>query len=185
VRRLILTALIGCALLLPGATGARAQLSEFCQFTGNPGACGPYDQYDDAIGQGLRITLVLGPHGVRTEPPRAAAPAPLPQKLNTIRDVFGALQQCFAGALGQAGDQELVATIQFSFKRNGEILGEPRFTYVQRGISASAKHDFEQAIGHALIGCAPFSFTDGLGGALAGRPFSIRIVKPAKASVRS
>src|ERR1700722_1399082 len=105
----------------PLATGAAAQLSEFCQFTGNPGACGPYDQYNDAIGQDLRMTLLLHPQGrVTTEPPAAAAPGPLPSKLNTIREVFAALRNCFATGLGAAGTQELSATIRFSFTRKGE-----------------------------------------------------------------
>jgi hypothetical protein len=171
---------------MPISTGAKAQLTEFCQFTGNPGPCGPYDQYQDAIGQELRMTLMLLPKGkTATEPPAAAAPAPLPQKLNTIRDVFGALRACFAAAPFGDNSENLAATIRFSFTRDGHILGEPRFTYVQAGILAGARQSFEQAIGHALLSCAPFSFTDGLGGALAGRPFSIRIVKPAKAAVRS
>jgi hypothetical protein len=178
--------LLSLACLIPISTGAEAQLTEFCQFTGNPGPCGPYDQYQDAIGQELRMTLMLLPKGkTATEPPAAAAPAPLPQKLNTIRDVFGALRACFAGAPFGDNSEDLAATIRFSFTRDGHILGEPRFTYVQAGISAGARQSFEQAIGHALLSCAPFSFTDGLGGALAGRPFSIRIVKPAKAAVRS
>jgi hypothetical protein len=178
--------LLSLACLIPISLGAKAQLTEFCQFTGNPGPCGPYDQYQDAIGQELRMTLMLLPKGkTATEPPAAAAPAPLPQKLNTIRDVFGALRACFAASPFGDNSQDLAATIRFSFTRDGHILGEPRFTYVQAGISAGAKQSFEQAIGHALLSCAPFSFTDGLGGALAGRPFSIRIVKPAKAPARS
>ena len=132
------------------------------------------------------MTLMLLPHGKSaTEPPAAAAPTPLPQKLNTIRDVMGALRACFAGAPFSDGSEDLAATIRFSFTRDGHILGEPRFTYVRAGISAGAKQKFEQAIGHALLSCAPFSFTEGLGGALAGRPLSIRIVKPAKTPVRS
>jgi hypothetical protein len=168
------------------STDAHAQLTPFCQFTGNPGSCGPYDQYQDAIGQELRMTLMLLPQGkTATQPPAAAAPPPLPRKLNTIRDVFGALRACFAGASFGDSVQELAATIRFSFTRDGHILGEPRFTYVQSGISADTKQAFEQAIGHALIACAPLSFTEGLGGALAGRPFSIRIVKAAKTPIRS
>lgn len=132
------------------------------------------------------MTLMLLPHGkTATEPPAAAASPPLPPRLNTIRDVFGALRACFAGAPFGDTSEDLAATIRFSFTRDGHILGEPRFTYVQAGISAGAKQKFEHAIGHALLSCAPFSFTEGLGGALAGRPLSIRIVKPAKASVRS
>ncbi|MBV8765249.1 MAG: hypothetical protein JOZ66_10070 [Hyphomicrobiales bacterium] len=178
--------LVSAACLISISTGASAQLTEFCQFTGNPGPCGPYDQYQDSIGQELRMTLMLLPQGkTATEPPAAAAPTPLPQKLNTIRDVFGALRACFAGAPFEENSEDLAATIRFSFTRDGHVLGEPRFTYVQSGVSARAKQKFEQVIGHALFSCAPFSFTEGLGGALAGRPLSIRIVKPAKAPARS
>jgi len=185
-RTLWVAAALSLAFALALPAPASAQLTQFCQFTGNPGACGPYDQYDDAIGQDLRITLVLNPQGgVTTQPPAAAAPEPLPARLNTIRDVFGALRRCFGDAPVLGGEQELVATILFSFKRNGEILGEPRFTYVQPGISAAVKHDFEQAIGHALVTCAPLPFTEGLGGALAGRPFAIRVIRPAKPPTRS
>ena len=179
-------AFLSCSFIVLSARVANAELTEFCQFTGNPGACGPYDQYQDAIGQELRMTLMLLPQGkTATEPPAAAAPAPLPGKLNTIRDVLGALRTCFAGAGFAENSEDLAATIRFSFTRDGHILGEPRFTYVQAGLSQSAKQSFELAIGHALLSCAPFSFTEGLGGAIAGRPFSIRIVKPAKAPVRS
>jgi hypothetical protein len=172
--------------LVAVSTDAGAQLTEFCQFTGNPGPCGPYDQYQDAIGQELRMTLMLLPQGkTATQPPAAAAPPPLPLKLNTIRDVFGALRACFASTPFGDSAEDLAATIRFSFTRDGHILGEPRFTYVQAGISASTKQAFEQAIGHTLMSCAPFSFTEGLGGALAGRPFSIRIVKAAKTPLRS
>ena len=183
--------MLGALFLLPfmlsswGSSPARAQLTEFCQFTGNPGPCGPYDQYQDSFGQELRITLILMPQGkVRTEPPAAAVPV-VPSRLNSIRDVFGALRGCFAGALGPSETHELSATIRFSFTRHGEILGEPRFTYVQPGISVDEKQAFERAVGHALVACMPLPFTDGLGGALAGRPFSIRIVKPAKPATRS
>lgn len=104
--------LLPLACLIPISLGAKAQLTEFCQFTGNPGPCGPYDQYQDAIGQELRMTLMLLPKGkTATEPPAAAAPAPLPQKLNTIRDVFGALRACFAAAPFGDNSEDLAATI--------------------------------------------------------------------------
>ena len=166
-------------------TASSAQLTEFCPFTGDPGPCRPTDQPYDTRGQELRLTLVLTPQGARTEPPAAAAPAPPRGKLNTIREVFGALRSCFSGALGAAGPRELSATIRFSFTRQGEILGEPRFTYVQSDLPADTRQAFERDIGHALVACMPLPFTDGLGGALAGRPFSIRIVKPAKPATRS
>jgi hypothetical protein len=186
VSALALRALPFVALSSPLATPARAELTEFCQFTGDPGACGPYDQYQDAFGQELRLTLILSPKGeVRTQPPAAAAAAPANTKLNTIREVFGALKACFSQPFGEESSTELSATIRFSFTRHGEILGEPRFTYVQPGLSAQARQAFERAVGHTLVACMPLPFTDGLGGALAGRPFSVRIVKPARPPLRS
>ena len=86
-----------------------------------------------------------------------------------------------AGAPFNDSPQELATTIRFSFTRDGHILGQPRFTYVQAGLSANAKQALKQMIGHALITCTPLSFTNGLGGAIAGRPFSIRIFKEPKA----
>jgi hypothetical protein len=128
----------------------------------------------------------LAPQGGATsQPPSAVAPRPGKRKLNSIREVLGALRSCFAEAVAPDTEMGLAATIRFSFTHSGDILGEPRFTYVQSGIPAEMKHNFEQAIGHALIACAPLPFTDSLGGALAGRPFSIRVVKPAKAPIRS
>jgi hypothetical protein len=133
------------------------------------------------------VTFLLIPQGrPTTRPlPADAAPRPAGGKLNTLRDVFAALRACFADVVAPDAAQELAATIRFSFTRNGDIFGEPRFTYVQSGIPVQAKHEFEQAIGHALVACAPLPFTDSLGGALAGRPFSIRVVKPANPPTRS
>jgi hypothetical protein len=174
------------ALASTWAEPASSRLTEFCRFTRNLGPCDPYDHPYGAIGQDLRVAFIATPQaGVTTAPPPAATPSPPAGKLNTIRDVFRALQTCFAGAVAPDSTQELAATIRFSFTRVGDILGEPRFTYVQSGIPAQTKHVFEQAIGHALIACVPLPFTDSLGGALAGRPFSIRVVKPAKPPVRS
>jgi hypothetical protein len=189
VMRSCASVIVGVAALALAMTApkvAKAQLTEFCQFTGSPGACGPYDQYQDSFGQELRLTLIFSPRGsVRTEPPAAAAPMPSGGKLNTIRDVFGALRTCFAKSLGEGSSRDLSATLRFSFTRHGEILGEPRFTYVQPGLSADARQAFEHEMGHALLACMPLPFTDGLGGALAGRPFSIRVIKPAKPPLRS
>ena len=187
IRSLLLPAATLALALLPAlSTRARAQLTEFCQFTGNPGPCGPRVQYQNAFGQELRLSLILSPKGeVKTQPPAAAVAAPAHGKLNSIREVFGALRACFAAPLGEESSRELSATIRFSFTRQGNILGEPRFTYVEPGLPADTRQAFERAVGHTLVACMPLPFTDGLGGALAGRPFSVRIVKPAKPPVRS
>ena len=180
--------IIGTPILLSLAAtwphSASSHITEPCQSA--DGLCDPSWHANVPTDKGLRLAFILAPQGGPTsQPPMAVAPRPGTRKLNSIREVLDALRSCFAGAVAPDTELGLAATIRFSFTRSGDILGEPRFTYVQSGIPAGMKHNFEQAIGHALIACAPLPFTDSLGGALAGRPFSIRVVKPAKAPIRS
>ena len=67
-------------------------------------------------------------------------------------------------------------TVRFSFKRSGEMIGAPRMTYATAGMPADIRATYLKAINASLDACAPLKFTDGLGGALAGRPIAIRYV---------
>jgi hypothetical protein len=66
--------------------------------------------------------------------------------------------------------------VRFSFKRDGGIIATPRLTYATPGASADVRDTYLKAINASLDGCAPLKFSDGLGGALAGRPIVIRYV---------
>ena len=65
-------------------------------------------------------------------------------------------------------------SVRFSFKRNGEIISEPRVTYVTPDAPEEARKIYRDAVTAALARCTPMPFTKGLGGALAGRPIAIR-----------
>jgi hypothetical protein len=67
-------------------------------------------------------------------------------------------------------------TVRFSFKRTGEIIAAPRLTFVTAGVSANTRATYLKAINASLDACEPLKFTNGLGGALAGRPIAIRYV---------
>ena len=67
-------------------------------------------------------------------------------------------------------------TVRFSFKRSGEMIGAPRMTYATADTPADVRATYLKAINGSLDACAPLKFTDGLGGALAGRPIAIRYV---------
>ena len=67
-------------------------------------------------------------------------------------------------------------SVRFSFKRSGEIIATPRVTYATAGASADTRTAYLNAINASLAACAPLTFTEGLGGALAGRPIAIRYV---------
>ena len=67
-------------------------------------------------------------------------------------------------------------TAMLSFKRNGELLGKPRITYETPGASDDERMSYRVAMAQALRRCTPLRFTDALGGALAGRPLTIRFI---------
>ncbi len=69
-----------------------------------------------------------------------------------------------------------------SFKRNGEIFGKPRVTYVTPGLPGHVRQAYWDAVEAAVERCTPLAFSGGLGGALAGRPFAIRFVDKRSAS---
>jgi len=101
---------------------------------------------------------------------------PPKDKLNTIQDVFGALRACWVPPPMDQSREGTQVTVVFSFKRDGEILGEPRFTFATPGLSVAVKVAYQRAVAAALKRCNPLAFTPKLGGALAGRPFAIRFI---------
>ena len=66
-------------------------------------------------------------------------------------------------------------TLKLAFKRNGELLAEPRFTYITREAPAEAKGAYHDAAMNMLRRCTPLPVSDALGNAIAGRPFVIPI----------
>jgi hypothetical protein len=67
-------------------------------------------------------------------------------------------------------------SVRFSFKRTGEMIGAPFMTYATAGVPVDVRATYLKAINASLDGCEPLKFTDGLGGAIAGRPIAIRYV---------
>lgn len=97
------------------------------------------------------------------------------RRIETIRGVFLAIQACWRPPRGSGySGQEL--TIRMSFKRNGELLGQPRITYYRAGTSLEQREPFTRSVREAFERCTPLPFTEALGGAVAGRPFVFRFV---------
>jgi hypothetical protein len=67
-------------------------------------------------------------------------------------------------------------TVQMSFKRSGELLGQPRITFETVGASNDERLTYRIAVVQMLKRCAPLPFTQSLGGAVAGRPFIVRFI---------
>jgi hypothetical protein len=64
--------------------------------------------------------------------------------------------------------------LRLAFKRDGELLADPRFTYTHDA-SQKVKEAYHAAALDMLKRCTPLPITDKFGGAIAGRPFIVAI----------
>ena len=71
-------------------------------------------------------------------------------------------------------------TLKLAFKRNGELLAEPRFTYITHEAPEEVKAAYHDAAINMLKRCTPLPISEALGSAIAGRPFVIPIVETRK-----
>jgi len=95
-----------------------------------------------------------------------------PDRLDTIRDVVTRLYSCWKPPpLARANPMDI--TVIVSFNREGVILGHPRITYESEQASDNDRLQYRIAVMETLQRCAPLPFTEGLGGAVAGRPFAV------------
>jgi hypothetical protein len=105
----------------------------------------------------------------------------LGQPANTLRELSQALVQCAKIHVPPSGDE---ITLIFSLKRDGSLLGKPRITYSKLTGDRADQQEFVANTLSALSQCFPLHITDGLGGAIAGRPLSIRfIARPAPSAI--
>jgi len=101
----------------------------------------------------------------------ASAPAQQAQ-VNTIRDVYERLRTCWKPP--PLAHPDIDITVIVSFNRAGQILGHPRITYESEQADDNDRMMYRVAVMEALQRCTPMPFTEGMGGAVAGRPFAIQ-----------
>ena len=104
-----------------------------------------------------------------------AGPAPAqPAQVNTIADVVARLRNCWKPPDPSRVHLDIDITVIVSFNRAGEILGRPRVTYESEQADDNDRLLYRIAAMEALQRCTPMPFTEGMAGAVAGRPFAIR-----------
>jgi head-tail adaptor len=135
----------------------------------NHGPCIP--EIDYPYGENLQLTVESAPSH-----DDAAKYQKPDHDLDTIGDLFAALRSCWSPPSADSAREGMQMTVRFSFKRTGEIIAAPRLTFVTAGVSANTRTTYLKAINASLDACEPLKFTNGLGGALAGRPIAIRYV---------
>jgi hypothetical protein len=94
-------------------------------------------------------------------------------RVDTIKDVIVRLYDCWKPPPpSQANPIDI--TVIVSFNRQGAILGHPRITYESEDATDNDRVQYRVAVMETLQRCTPLPFTEGLGGAVAGRPFAVR-----------
>jgi hypothetical protein len=102
-----------------------------------------------------------------------SAPAE-PVQVNTIHDIYVRLRTCWKPPPPSRAKPDIDITVIVSFNRAGEILGHPRVTYESEQADDNDRLMYRIAVMEALQRCTPMPFTEGLAGAVAGRPFAVQ-----------
>jgi hypothetical protein len=121
-----------------------------------------------AVAHAVQSAQVEGPAQV----PNAKPSAPI----DTIQQVFAALEACWIPPVLDQSRPGMQITAMVTFTRKGEIFGKPRITYETPQATDDERLAYRIAMAEALRRCNPLPFTDALGNALAGRPMTIRFI---------
>jgi len=98
-----------------------------------------------------------------------ADPAP---PVASLKELYARLGQCLQQP-NTSTPSDL--TVVFSLKRDGSLLGRPRITHSQLGGDEAQQEAFVRSVLSDLSRCLPLRLSDGLGGAVAGRPLILHI----------
>jgi hypothetical protein len=97
------------------------------------------------------------------------------QLVNTLHDMFEALRVCWIPPPPEKSRPGMEYTVMFAFKRNGELMAPARLTYSTHGVPDDVRNVYHEAIDAAFRRCTPMHFSNGMAGAIAGRPLFIHI----------
>lgn len=97
------------------------------------------------------------------------------EPLKTMTEVGEALQNCW---VPPSTDARGSITLQFSFKRDGTLIGPPRPTNIQVDGEADARKQLVQAATDAVQRCTPLAFEPKLANGIAGTMFTLRLDVP-------
>jgi hypothetical protein len=146
------------------------------------GPCMPY--YEPPFSEDLRLTIVSTDDNPPDNTTGAAKSDQAGGETDTANDhpldsisaMFAALRACWVPPPKDEARHGMEYTIRFAFKRDGDIVAPPRVTYASHDAPADVRDVYRDAVNAALKRCTPLHFSDGMGGAVAGRPIAIRFV---------
>lgn len=104
------------------------------------------------------------------------------EPVDTLRETGEALYACWEPPAGSEG---MEITLLFSLRRDGTLIGRPRATWSKLSGNSSQQRTFVASVLTALDRALPLPLTDGMGGAVAGRPLTLRFSVAGGGPIRS
>jgi hypothetical protein len=105
----------------------------------------------------------------------AAAQSPR-APINTLNELEAALLNCWEPPPIGESRPGMQITVLMSFKRNGELFGQPRITFQSKDASDAERTSYRTAVAEMLKRCASLPFSEAMGNAMAGAPLTMRFV---------
>jgi hypothetical protein len=93
-------------------------------------------------------------------------------KINNAREVRAAVIACW-DALGNAAPARV--SVRLSFDRDGNVVGQPRITYVNPAPSKEGWSAMRTAVAQAVAQCVPLPLTDAFRNIVAVHPIGVRL----------
>ncbi len=96
-----------------------------------------------------------------------------PARVDNLREAYARIGRCWKPPPASRANA-IDITVIVSFTRAGEILGRPKVTYESDEATDNDRLMYRIAVMETLQRCTPMPFTEGMAGAIAGRPFTFQ-----------
>lgn len=96
--------------------------------------------------------------------------------VNTLQELYDAFYACWKAPGRNEFRSGMSITIMFALNRDGNIQGEPRFTFASRDVPPDARATYQRSLAEALKTCSPFPLTSEFANSIAGRPQRLHFI---------
>jgi hypothetical protein len=140
----------------------------------------PFTPYSCGVGGGPcspEVVLMFGELPVLRIAGHAGPSDPLDRdhQLGELDEVAHTLSNCLELPPDSESQAGMEVALKLAFKRDGELMPDPRFTYTTHDAPENVKTAYRTAVLDMLKHCTPLPVTDRLGGAIAGRPLIVAV----------
>src|SRR5712675_2205237 len=97
-----------------------------------------------------------------------------PGQVDNIKEAFARFRTCWKPPPPSQANPDVEITAIVTFRRDGSILGHPKITYESENATDNDRLLYRVAVMEALQRCTPMPFSEGMAGAVAGRPFAVQ-----------